>query len=213
MLAEVGKLIDHGFAEQARNLAMHALDLLDEAGLRVDDSGGGLAEAIGQAEGINQAACSVASPDAVHLADYLVEKTLSSNYGIFSGRHAEYAELLGEPGRTRYRELVEDAWRSNPGSSIAKLLMEDLAEAEGGTAALVGVLSENVTSPYDVMRIAKLLVEDGRDDDALEWLTRGLAEYPPDRGLRSLAAECHLRAGRRSEAIELLWANFADLTE
>ncbi|HEX3590370.1 MAG TPA: hypothetical protein VHV74_12125 [Pseudonocardiaceae bacterium] len=40
--------------------------------------------------------------------------------------------------------------------------------------------------------------------------SRGLAEFPPDRRLRSLAADCHLRAGRRAEAGELLWANFTD---
>ena len=39
-------------------------------------------------------------------------------------------------------------------------------------------------------------------------LSRGLADYEPDGRLRSLAADCHLRAGRREAALELLWANF-----
>jgi hypothetical protein len=88
--------------------------------------------------------------------------------------------------------------------------MERLAECTGGADALIEVLSRDVTSGYDVLRIAERLCADGRDDEALDRLERGLAEFPPDTRLRSLAAGCHLRAGRRAEAGELLWANFVD---
>jgi hypothetical protein len=86
--------------------------------------------------------------------------------------------------------------------------MEQLAELEGGADALIAVLSRDIAGGYDVLRIAQRLCADGRDDEALQWLERGLAEFPPDERLRSMAAECHVRAGRRSAAEELLWQNF-----
>ena len=86
--------------------------------------------------------------------------------------------------------------------------MERLAECTGGTDALVEVLSRDVTSGWDVFRIAQRLSADGRDDEALDWLARGMTEFPPNPRLRTLAAACHVRADRRAEAGELLWKNF-----
>lgn len=49
-----------------------------------------------------------------------------------------------------------------------------------------------------------------RDAEALTWLERGLSEFEPDARLRDLAAEIHLRAGRRDLAAQMRWANFAE---
>lgn len=59
-----------------------------------------------------------------------------------------------------------------------------------------------------MLRIAEALAADGQDAEALKWLGRGLAEFTPDSRLRDLAADCHLRAGRVEEVLDLLWANF-----
>jgi len=88
--------------------------------------------------------------------------------------------------------------------------MEQLAETSGGADALIDVLARDVTGGYDVLRIAERLCADGRDDEALAWLERGITEFEPDPRLRTLAAECHVRAARRDRAGELLWTNFAE---
>jgi hypothetical protein len=69
------------------------------------------------------------------------------------------------------------------------------------------VLAKDVTSGYDALRIAERLCVDGREEEALAWLERGMTEFEPDPRLRTLAAECHLRAGRVRRAGELLWSN------
>lgn len=219
VLAGVADLIGEGFADAARALAEYALELLESVGGLIDDSDGALREAISRAEGIHFDACSAGAPNPVRLAEVLVERALGSEYEIFLSVLPDYASVLGSAGMARYRELVEAAWQALPPKRphdysshrfTVTFLMERLAECEGGADALIGVLSRDVACAYDVLRIAERLCQDGRDAEALDWLERGLSEFPPDPRLRSLAAACHVRAGDRGKAQELLWDNFAE---
>jgi hypothetical protein len=185
----------------------------------VDDSDGGLSEAIARLEEIHLAACEAGSPDPVELAERLVTRAVSSDYEVFLDVLPAYEEVLGSAGLARYRQLVEQGWRKLPPKKpndygarrfVITHLMENLAESSGGTDGLIEALARDLTSTYDVLRIAERLCADGRDDEALTWLERGLADFDPDFRLRDLAAEIHLRAGRRDLAGEMLWANFTD---
>lgn len=218
-LEAVEDLIRQGFPDTAITLAEYALELLEDASSSIDDSDGGLAEALGHAETIHHSACAAGSPEPVALAERLARRALTSDLDIFLTIVPDYAEVLGQAGMDRYREIVESAWRALPpkqarryddGRHTVTLLMERLAEHVGGVDALLEILATDVTSTYDILRIAETLVGAGRDDEALDWLGHGLVELGPDTRLRSLAAECHLRAARRDDALELLWANFAD---
>lgn len=218
-LDEVERLIGAGFADAAITLAEYALELLESSAERVDDSDGGLSEVIARVEEIHLAACEAGSPDPVELAECLVTRAVASEYEAFHDVLPEYEEVLGPAGLARYRELVEQAWQKLPPNKLDDYsarrfviahLMENLAESSGGTDGLIEVLARDVSSAYDVLRIAERLCADGRDDEALTWLERGLGDFPPDHRLRTLAAGIHVRAGRRDSAGELLWANFTD---
>ena len=211
-LEAVAGLIEGGFPDAAITLSEYALELLEDSGERVDDSDGGLGEAIARAEEIHLAACEAGAPDVVALAERLVGRALESEYEVFLEALPAYEDVLGDRGLARYRELVEQATRK-PGpnrSFTVKYLSERLAECLDGTDGLVDVLAKNVTSGYDILRIAELLCTDDRDAEALTWLERGLSEFEPDSRLRDLAAEIHIRAGRRDLAAEMRWANFAE---
>ncbi len=218
-LDEVERLIGGGFPDAAITLAEYALELLESSGERVDDSDGGLSEAIARAEEIHLAACEAGAPDPVELAERLFTRAVDSEYEVFVDALPEYEQVLGPAGLARYRELVEEAWRKLPPKKpndynarrfVIAHLMETLAESSGGTDGVVEVLARDVTSAYDVLRVAERLCADGRDDEALTWLERGLADFEPDCRLRALAAEIHVRAGRRDQAGELLWATFTE---
>jgi SWIM zinc finger len=218
-LDAVADLVDAGFPDVAANLAEYALALLEGAAEQVDDSDGGLREAIDRAEEIHLDACTAGDPDPVALAELLFDRALASDYEVFLTVLPDYEPALGPAGMARYRELVERAWHDLPPKKpddyggrrfVVSHLMEQMAECVGGADALIEVLARDVTSGYDVLRIAQRLCADGRDDETLDWLDRGMAHFPPDSRLRSLAADCHVRAGRRAEAGELLWANFTD---
>jgi SWIM zinc finger len=218
-LDAVADLVDRGFPDTAITLAEYALDLLEGAAEQVDDSDGGLGGAIARVEEIHLAACAAGTPDPVALAERLVGRALASDHEVFLDVLPDYEPMLGPTGMARCRELVEEAWKALPprkpydygsGRFTVTHLMEQLAEASGGADALIDMLARDMASGYDALRIAGRLCADGRDDEALTWLERGLTEFEPDPRLRTLAAECHLRAGRVDRAGELLWANFAE---
>lgn len=217
VLDELAELVDQGLGEEARGLAEYALDLLAESGLRVDDSDGGLSEAFATVEEIHYNACLASVPDPLELAEYLVDRALNGGYDLFAGALENYALVLGPSGTARYRELVEQAWQDLPPRTstaydgrrqTVMFLLEHLAG--GDVDAWIAVLARDLTQGLDVIRIARRLVEERRDEEALEWLQRGLTEFPPDWRLRTLAAECHVRAGRHQEAAALLWDNFTE---
>ena len=69
-------------------------------------------------------------------------------------------------------------------------LRVSLARAGGSVDELVAVLARDVSSPFCFCRIADDLEKAGREQEALTWLERGLAAFPPagDPQLRSRAS-------------------------
>lgn len=218
-LDQLRELAAQGFPDAAMRLAEYALRLLQDATGLVDDSDGEMGAVLSRAAEIHLEACAAGRPDPVRLAEFLVDQAQHSDHEVFLDALPDYADALGPDGLARYRELVQAAWRELPpqrpgeyraGRFATTHLMERLAEFEGGADALIEVLADDLSCGYDVLRIAERLRADGRDDEALEWLERGMSEFAPDARLRSLAARCHHGAGRRSAAEELLWQNFAE---
>lgn len=167
----------------------HALRRVEAAFEYVDDSGGGeLGEIKERLEGLHLDACLEAHPEPSELAERLFRWELNSDWETFFGAVERYADVLGEHGIARYRELVEAAWANEPelgpGSSIAwssrryrlSRIMEDLARAEGDVDALVVVLARDRSSAHRYLLIAEELRAAGRADEATEWSERGLAD-------------------------------------
>jgi len=111
VLDAVAELVDGGFSDTASTLAEYALELLEGAADRVDDSDGGLREAIGRAEEIHLAACTAGTPDPVALAERLVARALDSDYEVFLTVLPDYEPVLGPAGMARYRDLVDGRGR------------------------------------------------------------------------------------------------------
>jgi hypothetical protein len=70
----------------------------------------------------------------------------------------------------------------------------------------VTLLAQQASNGHDIAKIARVLIADGRDDDALLWICGGLQDYRPvDPSLLKLALECHERAGRKDLALQTRW--------
>jgi len=221
-LGRVEDLIEAGFTDAAIALCEHALVLLEESVEMIDDSDGGMKEAIGRAEQIHLRACLEGSPDRVALAERLADWALRSKWEVFLDAVPRYAGVLGPDGLARFRQIVDAAWSGLPplapgdhstygdGRFQVTYQKEALAALDGDVVGLVAVRAHDLSSPYAFLRVAEVLVGAGRDDEALDWLERGVATFPDRRDprLTQLAAECHLRAGRGAAAVGLAWEIF-----
>lgn len=222
-LGRVEELTDAGFPEAAIDVSEYALALLEDAYEIVDDSDGELHSAVKRAEAIHLAACEAARPEPVALAERLARWALRSESEVFLDAVSAYAAVLGADGLARFEELVDERLAAFPelapgdkkeyghGRFAATYLKEALA-ALRGPDAVVEVLARDLSSTYRFLRIAQVLAEADRHDDALDWLARGHAAFPnhTDWRLADLEAELHARAGRHAQAVEIAWRRFAD---
>ncbi len=195
----------------------HALRRVEAASEYVDDSSGELGAVRERLAELHLAACREARPEPRELAERLFSWELEGDWDTFYGVLERYADVFGEPGVARYRELAEAAWADEPelgpGSSRAwsarrlrlAQIKEDLARAEGDVDALVAVLARDRSSPHRYQLIAEALLAAGRAGDATEWAERGLEAFEErtDPRLLDFLCERYTESGRHDQAIQL----------
>ncbi len=171
-------------------------------------------------------ACRAASPGPEELAERLFEYELNGQWDTFSSAAKLYAEVLGEPGLARYRQLAEAEWAKvpalRPGDDKSQTwhgnryritqIMETLARQTGDVEALVVVEARDLSSAWRFLQIAEIYRKAEQRNKALEWAERGLAAFPErtDRRLREFLIEEYLQRGRGEDAVALAWAQFGE---
>ncbi|MCZ7588240.1 MAG: hypothetical protein M5U27_05125 [Gaiella sp.] len=222
-------LLDAGLAAEVVVLCEHLMKRLDTALGRVDDSGGYLAAPIDRLKELHHAACVVAQPDVRALGRRLVEHGLGSGDAEwFFDAATQYADVLGDEGLDAYRTRLEREWAKLPplGPEGGRFLpfhdhtrwkvshlREQLARAGGSINELVGVMANNLSHPYRFLLIAEELESAGLEREALSWLERGVAAFPPagdDPRLRARLTAAYLRDGQDADAVALAEKAFAD---
>jgi uncharacterized Zn finger protein len=208
ILDEIEDLIEES-PDTVRELLERAVDLLEEVFDTQNVYGGELLDELGRVESMHLAACLAGSPDPVRLAEWLIGKALTSGWCDFERSVGDYAPALGDQGLIRCHELLAaPAVQRHLGYKLSEAL-ESLARAEGGTDAVVAFLAQHASNSQDIAKIAGVLIADGRDDDALLWIGRGLRDYRPvSQRLLDLALGCHERAGRDDLALRTRWEMF-----
>ena len=217
-------LLRAGQADAVIDLAEHALRRVESALDHVDDSDGGMGGILGRLGDLHLAACEVARPDPVVLAGSLFAWELDGQWDVFSGAAMTYAVVLGEAGLAEYRRLAVAVWAGvpplGPGSGGGHSfegrrfritsIMESLARATGDVDELLAVKARDLSSPYAYLDIARVCMDAGRDDDALDWAEQGTRAFPdsPDARLREFLADRYHERGRHDDAIALFWAPF-----
>ncbi|WP_214371042.1 SWIM zinc finger domain-containing protein [Pseudonocardia sp. H11422] len=214
VLDRVEVLLDAGRADLVVDLTEYAVDCAERAVEYVDDSDGllgGIAERLAD---LHLTACEAVQPDPRQLARRLYAREANDgDLGAFHGAVSRYADLLGEAGLAVYRELAEQDWSALPAPSGSydaarsriRFTLEALAELTGDVEAEVEVISRDLSSSYQFVRIAERYLRDERHDDALHWALRGLETHgTADPRLVDLAADEHHRAGRGAAAVDLL---------
>lgn len=220
LIDSLAELLAGGFAAELIDLCEHALACLEDALGSVDDSDGFMGDIRDRLIGLHHEACLKARPDPVALAERLFEWELHSDWEIFLGAAATYADVLGEVGLAAYRRRAEEVWARTPALApgedreystprfVITYIMETLAELSQDVDALVAVKASDLTSPYHFFEIAEIYGAAGRHDDALAWAERGSAAYPDctDVRLLEVLAEEYERRDRAQDAVLLMWS-------
>lgn len=108
LLDEAEALVDE-VPDAVRELADHVMELIERV-LNVENCyGEGVTEALTRAEDLHLDACRAGSPDPVLLAQRLVSRALTSQWGSLASALPEYAEVLGPSGLDRCRQLAAQA--------------------------------------------------------------------------------------------------------
>ena len=217
-------LIEAGRAAEVVALSEHVVKRLDTALGKIDDSGGYLADRVERVQAIHLAACEAALPEPRKLAARLLDLSLGSDWEWFLDAPSRYGDLLGEEGRAVYRDRVEREWEKlsplEPGGGerfahdrfTITHLREQVARAWGSVDELVSVIARDRSSPYSFLRIADELETVGREREALQWLERGFAAFPPaaDARLRHRLVGAYLRDGQVEDAVRVAQRAFDD---
>jgi uncharacterized Zn finger protein len=216
--------LEQGDGGDVVDLAEHALKRAESALDHIDDSDGQMGEVIARIEELHLDACTLAKPDPAALAERLFAWELDGPWDVFDQAVARYAEVLGDAGLARYRELAEEAWaevpKLDPGEDTSERygarfritrIMQVLAQRSGSLADLIEVEERDLSIGYRFLQIAELCREHGEDGAALEWAERGMEAFAdnPDPRLRAFLVEEYRRRGRDAEALELSVQTFS----
>ena len=163
-------LIGSGHAAEAAELAQHALRLMHESAESVNYECE-LEECAGFAQELHRKACLAADVDRRALADWLFDAVARDDYGLFRSAVADYAQVLGEPGMERLRELIDAAMAA--GERYRLLPMAEQAARPLGVDAVVDVLARDLQAARQYTRICEELISAGRGQQALGWARQG----------------------------------------
>ena len=217
-------LVADGHAAAVIDLAEHGIEAVEDAIERVDDSDGEVTGVLRRFEELHLAACSQARPDPKELARRLYEWETTSDWDVFSGAAADYADVLGEIGMAEYRRLALEDWSRVPAigpdeddaekwesSFRISAVMETLERLSGDLDALIAVKSRDLSAPNRFLDIARLYAEAMRNEESLAWAERGWNAFPETRRdprLREFLADAYHDRGRGAEAVALMWQGF-----
>ena len=169
--------------------------------LRADDSSGMIGDVASDLLDAHAVACDAGVADPVKLARWMVRFRFKEQ-DFFEPDPVRYRGALGERGVAAYRRAVAEQ-ETGADAFAARYARERLAVLDGKVDRLVELLGGDLTAPYQFRAVAGAMVELGRDDLALVWIARGVAQTSGWQlaHLYELACEIH---ARRGEPLEVL---------
>ena len=223
VLDQIRTLLTPKQAAQVIELAEYGMDLWEENIGLIDDSNGCMGMLRDGLHELHLEACSIAKPESLALAERLAHRSIESEWDMFYDAYETYGKIFGDPGRSRYREIFETEWNALPPlkagdedqqrygrNSKLEHTMLSFAEVDKDLNLAIRVLSRELSSSYNYLRIAEFCRKFRKRKLALEWAEKGLAAFPNDRNsrLRSFLAEEYLHAKRPDDAMAMIWGNF-----
>ncbi len=192
---------------------------------QIDDSEGDTYSGIERLSEVHLRACQRLNPDPVELAERLFEYQMQGGSEAFYTILPDYAAALGETGHARYEDLVLENWNKLPGLTAGNSIsqswdahrsrlesaMKALATRRGDVETLIAVYRRDLSTPRNYLRLAGLLKEHQRFDEALACIEEGIASFPKGYGQEDLivfAIEEYVRRKNYDAVEKLAWERF-----
>jgi tetratricopeptide (TPR) repeat protein len=220
-LDAVAQLVPGRHAALAIELALHAIDRIEDTVDDIGDSDGESFALLEQAGDIHLAACLAARPDPIVLAHVLFPRQVHGQYDTFYGAVVRYDEALGEAGLAEYRRLAVEAWEKLPPPARKPSAVDEsdrlidildfFAERDGDVETRIALRSRNLPTPSHYLNLAKFCLDHGRAEEALRRAEEGLWMFEdgrPDERLVRFVVALLAQAGRKEDAIAHLWKAF-----
>jgi tetratricopeptide (TPR) repeat protein len=174
------------------------------------------------------AACRLAPTDQDELARWLLDLQLHA-VGFRDIAVTDFTEALGDGGLASYWQHLcqlnvdrpsvadeeededdEEETGESRGRTILRLREQYLTDITKDVDGLVALYAEDLSDPYQYVRIGETLRAAGRIDDAITWLHRGLSSATWSRGsMTDLLVQLYVQTGRHKEAARIRWDDFA----
>ena len=226
VLDAIELLVDQGRAGIAMTLVEEAIEDVGLASNMIDDSNGEIVGLIYRCREIHALAAAQARPDPREFAVRLVELVLEHELFEASEIVSVYGNILGEAGLAELERLALSGldllpplkrgarYSDDPdwsGRWSLTHLADDCAARRGDLDARIAIRKRNLGHTQDYLRIVELLVDGGRDADALAWIREALFVFEDEQDDRFVAAALPVfdRAGLAAEADRLAWKSFS----
>ena len=214
-IASLEKFCDEGHPAAVAHLCRQLLPYFGEQASRVL-YGEDLYNREKRIETLHQKACEQAPPDPIQLAKLLFDFELRSEFHCFVNASVRYADLLGPEGIAESRRLVENAWKALPPPDTTKhywvttreepfLLrqMDRFARERKDWDALMKIYVRYRNRPDDYLKLARLALEAGNQELAIQWARNGVAAFGPGETfeIREFLTQEFLKVGRQDDAV------------
>lgn len=198
IVAELEKAVDESPSRALVELLQRAVGHVVKVITHADDSDGLIGDLARELLALHTRACDAGVADPVELAAWMVRFGFDDQ-DFFEVDPVHYASALGEAGLAAYRDAVDA--RRDGASFAVRHARERLAILDRDVDALVKLLGEDLTTPYQYIRVAEAMRELGLDDEALAWAKRGIAQTSGWQVSQLYDLACDVQ---RAEPIEVL---------
>lgn len=170
--------------------------------MRADDSSGLIGDVARDLLEAHAVACDAGVADPVKLAAWMFRFRFKDQ-DFFEADPVRYRKALGDQGVAAFRHAV--AGYEGAETFAVRHARERLAVLDGDVDRIVELLGGDLASPHRFRAVAEAMVEIDRDDLALAWAQRGIAETEGWQiaYLYDLACEVHERRGEPLEVLQV----------
>lgn len=200
LLAELERVAKESPSKELVELLQRAISHVVRVMHNADDSSGLIGDLARALLELHAVACDAGVADPVKLADWMIRFRFVDQ-DFLEVDPVRYATGLGETGLVAYRHAVHEY--EDPDSFAVRYARERLAVLDRDIETIVELAGGDLKVPYHFFRVAQAMSEIGRDDLALEWATRGIAETGGWQVSALYEFACEIRA-RQGEPLEVL---------